>query len=482
MWRLCGSFVALLGLSACHPNVVRPFDAPPTALRTTAQDRAAVVQQDALHLALLDPDDPTAGYRRTHSFRAVITGPSGLELGRGRVFIPGDGTLVAVRARSWRPDAPNDVSELEPYAVSFHEAHQGAGMLYGASRVALFDVPGVQVGDVLEYETVLEVRNSAALPAWTFGGAYLTESSRLSVDVPRGQDLQAVTLQAGQVAELQPSRTTIPGGGERWTWSEQRVPPSLVTGRDDPRATTWLSWRSAYPDWGAVGAWYRTLSEGLAELPASDVPTLAASSGDPRKDWFDFVRDGVRYLAYYAEGIDGYRAHGAADVLRGRFGDCKDMATLLLALYRHAGVEAYPVLARINGARAFPTSVATPAALNHALVALPLPQGGYLFVDPTDKLGAFGEAAPHLVGRQVLVVRPEGATLMEVPLPGPEENRSAVTWTLKQGGGAHLSVTLSGTEARWVRQRPCETGVGWPWKERRRPTSSEGGQVRSWRR
>ncbi|MCB9652383.1 MAG: DUF3857 domain-containing protein [Deltaproteobacteria bacterium] len=450
MWRLCGSFVALLGLSACHPNVVRPFDAPPTALRTTAQDRAAVVQQDNLHFSLLDPGDPAAGYRATHSFRAVITGPSGLELGRGRVFIPGDGTLVAVRARSWRPDAPNDVSELEPYAVSFQAVTEMAGMLYGSSRVAHFDVPGVQVGDVIEYETVLEVRGSASLPPWIFGGSYFTELSSLTVDVPDGQELHSVTLKAGQVAELKPSRTVNPGGGERWRWSQENLPPSRATSREDPRAITWLSWRTVYPDWDAVGAWYRTLSEGLDELSESEVPVLVDPTGDPRRDWYDFVRDGVRYLAYYAEGIDGYRAHAAEDVLRGRFGDCKDMATLLLALYRHAGVEAYPVLARLDGTWAL-APLPTPAVFNHALVALPRAEGGYLFLDPTDKLGAFGEIRPELVGRKLFVVRPDGASLMEVPPPAPEENRSALTWTLEPDGGAHLTAELSGTEARWVR-------------------------------
>jgi hypothetical protein len=451
MWRGLGLWAACVGLVACHADVVRPFEHPAGGGGTSASDRAAVVLQESLHISLLDPAELAAGHRQTHYLRAAITGSAGLALGRGEVAIPGGGALISVRARSWPAGDPHQVSELAPYAVAFQEAQPFAGMLYSATQVALFDVPGVQVGDVMEYETVVEVPGPAAIPAWTFGEGHYTELSELSVDVPAGQGLHVVTLKAGEATALSPTRSPIPGG-ERWTWRRVQVPAAVASPDEDPRLTTWVSWRSAFPDWAAVGRWYRALSQGLDVLLPSQVPLLSTPTGDPRRDWYDFVRDRVRYLAYYQEAIDGYRPHSAEVVLQGRFGDCKDMSTLLLALYRAAGVEAYPALTRIGGSTAFPTDVPTAAAFNHVVVALPRGDGGYLLVDPTDKLGVFGETGAHLVGRHALVVRPQDAELMVVPPPPPAQNRAEVAWTLRPDGGARLVARLSGSEARWVRE------------------------------
>src|SRR5208283_3003611 len=89
-----------------------------------------------------------------------------------------------------------------------------------------------------------------------------------------------------------------------------------------------------------------------------------------------FVQDDIRYVAIEL-GIGGYQPHAAADVLRHRYGDCKDKATLLSAMLREIGVASYYVI--INSERGSLTTAAPPnIEFNHAILAIALPDG----VDP----------------------------------------------------------------------------------------------------
>src|SRR5204862_5781783 len=117
-----------------------------------------------------------------------------------------------------------------------------------------------------------------------------------------------------------------------------------------------------------------------------------------------FVQGEVRYVAIEI-GIGGFRPHPAQDILRNRYGDCKDKATLLSALLREIGVESYYVL--INSRRGvvlpeFPSAM----VFDHVILAIRIPAdvsrenmnstlnhpqiGWQLFFDPTDSDVPFG--------------------------------------------------------------------------------------------
>src|SRR5439155_11285792 len=54
------------------------------------------------------------------------------------------------------------------------------------------------------------------------------------------------------------------------------------------------------------------------------------------------IQKDVRYFVV-SRGISGYQANHAADIFRNRYGDCKDKTTLLIAMLRVAGINAYYV-------------------------------------------------------------------------------------------------------------------------------------------
>ena len=65
---------------------------------------------------------------------------------------------------------------------------------------------------------------------------------------------------------------------------------------------------------------------------------------------YNFVVENTRYVGLEF-GIHGYKPYKVTQVLARRFGDCKDKASLLLALLREVGVDADLVLVRTAARR-----------------------------------------------------------------------------------------------------------------------------------
>ena len=101
--------------------------------------------------------------------------------------------------------------------------------------------------------------------------------------------------------------------------------------------------------WEDVAEWFHKLAEpqikagkGVKEL-ASTLTRGVENEEDKLRIIYEWVRDKIRYVAVDI-GIGGYQPHPAEEVLGKRYGDCKDMTTLLCSLAREAGLEAYEAI------------------------------------------------------------------------------------------------------------------------------------------
>jgi hypothetical protein len=180
---------------------------------------------------------------------------------------------------------------------------------------------------------------------------------------------------------------------------------------------------SSMKSWEEVGRWYHELARNRyvadPSLMSEVTPLLqgAASPEEKARRLYDFVREKIRYVGIEF-GTGGYQPRAASDILRTSFGDCKDQVTLLVTLLRQAGVEAYPALLRTESRRSLQSWTPSPGAFNHAITYLPGIRGG-MFVDTTASALAFGDLPPQVQWSEALVVRPDGARIVRVPMLPP---------------------------------------------------------------
>src|SRR5262249_8947057 len=145
----------------------------------------------------------------------------------------------------------------------------------------------------------------------------------------------------------------------------------------------------------------------------------------------------TRYVALEF-GIHGYKPYRVDRVLARRFGDCKDKASLIVAMLKVAGVDARLVLLRMRTLGGLTPEPASLAAFNHAIAYVPALD---LFLDGTAEFHGTKDLPSADRVADVLIVEPQGGSRFFVtPEAKPEDNVSVLDLTvaLKADGSAQL--------------------------------------------
>jgi len=136
-----------------------------------------------------------------------------------------------------------------------------------------------------------------------------------------------------------------------------------------------------------------------------------------------------------------------ADILRNRYGDCKDHALLLHLLLKAANVPSH--LALVSAYAPIRPDMPSLAQFNHMILFVP-GVGDGVFLDPTDKgLDLLAGPPLGLVGRKVLILDLAKPWFGTVPAVGPNRDRI----TLRR------SIMPSGEGSLLIEETLCLTGI-----------------------
>lgn len=139
---------------------------------------------------------------------------------------------------------------------------------------------------------------------------------------------------------------------------------------------------------------------------------------------FRWVQDNIKYVAV-ENGLGGFIPRDPEAVCTKKYGDCKDMATLMHAMCNRAGIESYLTWV---GTRDIPyryDELPTPAVDNHMILAYGDPNAP-LWLDATNPTGEFGVPTSFIQGKEAMLRIPgRGYTVVEVP--EMESNYNTVT-------------------------------------------------------
>lgn len=190
-------------------------------------------------------------------------------------------------------------------------------------------------------------------------------------------------------------------------------------------------------------SWYYTFIKGLNTETSPELQEVAnklkASSSnelDLVKNVFYWVQDNIRYIAF-EQGMRGLIPHNGSYICEKRYGDCKDMANLIVNLLQLTGVKAYHTWI---GTRDLPyryTEVPTPLVDNHMITTYISKEGTYYFLDGTGDHTPFGFPSSMIQGKEALIGFDERKyEVKEVPVILKEKNFMTDS----------MRITLSGNE------------------------------------
>lgn len=164
-----------------------------------------------------------------------------------------------------------------------------------------------------------------------------------------------------------------------------------------------------------------------------EVQAIKAATADPvgrAGQALHLVQDKVRYLLLGMAG-GNYTPQSPARTWEMRYGDCKAKTLMLLAMLRHMGIEAEPVLVSSSGGDLLPARLPTPGAFDHVIVRATI-GGETLWLDGTQSGTRLADLRDTPAFRYSLPLRTAGATLLPVPMRAPARPETEVTLDLDE--------------------------------------------------
>jgi tetratricopeptide (TPR) repeat protein/transglutaminase-like putative cysteine protease len=350
-----------------------------------------------------------------------------------------------IRARVITTDGA--VHELDPATVDDAPAEESGSDIYSDNRVLQAPLPALAKGAVVEVEII--TRDKALFFA---GGAIETEffyagatikSARLVIDAPSSLTLSVVN-RLGSIGRE--SRTEKDGMKSIVFEANDVVAPEefefSVPG--DVRQLPYVSF-STGSSWNDVARRYAAIVDQQIAgytLPENLKASLAAAKSRDAKIAILLARlhQDVRYT-----GIEFGEAsivpRTPSEVLKRKYGDCKDKASLLVAMLRAAGIEANVAALRAGYGSDVEKELPGFGSFNHAIVVV---RGNPdLWIDPTDEFARAGELPTADQARFALIADGKSEALTTTPRLTSRENRFVQTrrFQLKESGPAHIIET-----------------------------------------
>ena len=329
--------------------------------------------------------------------------------------------------------------------------------MYTDARQKHVTVPGLAVGDVIEYDVVTNAKpllQGQFWQIWNFEQRVIALDEQLDLNVPNDRAVKITSSEGIDASNHSEGDRRL----YHWATSNLRTPLpvdifkdfkfdviKLLEGEHPPPTPRVMF--STFQTWSEVADWYAEL-ERDRRVPTPEIRAEAdeiargqQTEAAKAQALYYWVSQNIRYVSL-SFGVGRYQPHAAAEVLSNRYGDCKDKTTLLEAMLEAEGLHAHAVLA--NSTLDVDPAMPNPLQFDHAYTVLQV-AGKDTWLDTTLGVGPFGYLAPQLRGKEALVVtEAHPVKLCETPqdFPFTVEYRLGVSGTVDANGTLDSTIEL----------------------------------------
>ncbi|HEY3402681.1 MAG TPA: transglutaminase-like domain-containing protein, partial [Ohtaekwangia sp.] len=294
------------------------------------------------------------------------------------------------------------------------------GIFYDDSYYYSFNFPAVASRNRTQLQYRENLKDARFIPGYVFSSYLPQGKSSFTIKTTKDVELFYEVLHDDK-KQIQFKRTEK-GSIVTYEWSGQNL-PGLKSDDNSPSIRYYAPHivcyvKSYQTKKGKVNvinslddlySWYYTF---VAKLNTESTPELVeivnklkASSTtelDLVKQVYYWVQDNIQYIAF-EQGMRGLIPHHGSYVCEKRYGDCKDMANLIVNMLQLAGVKAYHTWI---GTRDLPykySELPTPLVDNHMIATYISPGGEYYFLDATSDHTTFGYPSSMIQGKEALI-------------------------------------------------------------------------------
>lgn len=346
----------------------------------------------------------------------------------------------------WYQDRPEIVARviakdgsvhmLDPKAITESPAGDESMEIFSDNRLLRAPLPGIAVGSVVEevitYKDHNPMFDAGTTDRFYFGRGVPVQQARLIIDAPPSLAIHLVN-KSGFEPKKDGDRTTFESGAlkpiDDWEWNlpfdeSQRPFVAFATGKS----------------WQDIARRYSEVVD--KQIAGSKFTPVTKSS--KRREVIDAILADIQKNVRYAGvevGDGSIIPRPPQEVLGHKYGDCKDKATLLVAMLRDAGIPASVTLIRAGNDLDVSQDLPGFGQFNHAIVHVDGDQP--MWIDPTDEFARAGELPVPDQGRLVLIANGKTTALVQTPVSEAATNLIKETrlFELSEEGKANVSET-----------------------------------------
>lgn len=314
--------------------------------------------------------------------------------------------------------------------------------------------PMVSIGSTIEYKYSINRYSGGWLDqhyyeTWIFQDWVPVLKSEYILALPKGMEI-VTYLSSDKI------KHTIENfdGYDVNIWETQNL-PEIHSEADSPpiRDLTAKVMVSTILSWDKLARWQNSLIDNqfdVDEKIREIVEQLVSGTGDRKeiiRKIYEYLVTEIRYL-YTGEGIFGKKPHNAINIFANRYGDCKDKATLIIAMLKEAGIKSYYAGLPVRGTGEVIKSVPCPQT-NHIIVYIPDSdeKGTPIFIDPTSRYLPFDILSAGDQDVDALILKRPGYEFIRTPIEPPDKSTKTYLFDMKidENGNILCSTKLTGT-------------------------------------
>ncbi len=380
---------------------------------------------------------------------------------RGNIVLPysGGSIIDQIQARTISPNGKITVLDPEKiYDINLYPNY----IFYSDQKAKIFTMPAIEEGCIIEYQYQRTSESYSISHVWNFQEEIPVLSSSFTIQSPAEWHINYKLYNCSPDSSIKERPT---GYTSSYSWTMKNIKPLKMEFSMEPLSKK-IGRIEFSPlgmkNWDDVANWYHGLTnsrinsdKGIDDLVDSLTKNIS-NKEEKAQIIYKWVRDNIRYLAI-AIGIGNYQPHSAEEVLHTKYGDCKDMSTLLCSMLRKANITANLAMVSTWQNGKPDTSLVSPFHFNHIITYCPEFGDSGVWLDATSKYSSFNDIPWYISDLPIFILDKQGiGKFIYTPPTILEKNTTTSKWLLNIDNNgiidAECQMSLSGEPAFKLRR------------------------------
>ncbi len=327
--------------------------------------------------------------------------------------------------------------------------------MYSDSMVKIITLPEVTIGSVLEHEYTIISKDLPIKNAFWY--IYAVDSItpmkelKFSITMPKDLGIQYKEFGLTRKPKIAETKSNI-----TYSWVEQDIDGSKndedYLPPPTPESFEETFEFSSIKDWRDISNWYLSLVKKNLKINSEIEDTVKkiisghTALKDKTRAILQYIQDNFRYVSM-AFGNNAMEPHPTVQVFKNKYGDCKDLSLLTMAMLKIAGIDSEIALFNTEYSLSDPQyDLPIPTLFNHVLLLVKDSKDGDFYIDPLLNGYDIGQYPLAYQGAYTFVITEDDGKFGKFPIFDEKRNYTYVKRTITIGED---SSALIETEMLW---------------------------------